>query len=68
MGRFVEAITLPFIVFPAAAVIAIAVGVLLHQFPRTVAPFAALAMTILVTAAGFLLLASGERLTPASQA
>ena len=53
MGRFREAITLPFMVFPAAAVVAIAVGVLLHQVPRQVAPFLALALTLLVTAAGF---------------
>jgi F0F1-type ATP synthase assembly protein I len=44
---------LPFIVFPAAAVVAIFIGWLLHQVPRTVAPVVALILTLLVTGAGF---------------
>ena len=60
MGRFAEAIALPLIVFPGAAVVAIAIGFFLHQFPAPAhhgevgAPaLAALALTILVTGAGF---------------
>ena len=53
MGRFREAVLLPFMVFPAAAIIAIAIGWLLHQVPRQFAPAVALVLVIVVTAAGF---------------
>ena len=53
MGRIGEALALPFVVFPAAAVAAIAIAWILHQSPRAAAPFVALVMTIVVTAAGF---------------
>ena len=61
MGRVREAVLLPLMVFPAAAVIAIAIGVALHQVPRFWAPGLALLLTILVTAAGFIFSSRADR-------
>ena len=61
MGRLREAVLLPLMVFPAAAVIAIAIGVLLHMVPRFYAPGVALLLTILVTAAGFFFSSRADR-------
>jgi hypothetical protein len=61
MGRLREAVLLPLMVFPAAAVIAIAIGWLLHQVPRFYAPGVALLLTILVTAAGFFFSSRADR-------
>jgi hypothetical protein len=61
MGRVREAVMLPLIVFPAAAVIAVAIGWLLHQVPRFYAPGLALLLTVLVTAAGFFFSSRADR-------
>jgi CHASE2 domain-containing sensor protein len=48
------AIVLPVIVFAIAAVIAIAIGILLHQVPHGWPPVVALVLVLIVTAAGFI--------------
>lgn len=59
MDRLKTAISIPLIVFPVAAVIAIAIGLLLLNLPRSeegqrlLAPLVALGMVIVATAAGF---------------
>jgi hypothetical protein len=57
MERIATALSLPLIVFPAGAVFAIVVGWMLHQVSiyvsRQSAPFFALALVILIMAAGF---------------
>jgi len=54
MERIATAFTVPFIVFPAAAVVAIFVGWLLHQVDKEFAPIVALVLVLLITAAGFI--------------
>jgi len=54
MDRIMSAVLIPVVVIPCAAVVAIAIGILLHQVPRPVAPYVALALVIIVTVAGFL--------------
>jgi len=54
MERIATALSVPFMVFPAAAVVAIFVGWLLHQVNKEVAPFIALVLVILIMAAGFM--------------
>jgi hypothetical protein len=52
------AILIPLVVFSAAAVIAIAIGLFLHLVPHGSAPLAALILVVIITAAGFV--ASGR--------
>lgn len=54
MDRLKTAIGIPLIVFPAAAVAAVAIGLLLLSLPRPVAPWVALGMVLVATAAGFI--------------
>ena len=63
VDRIKTAVVLPLIVFPVAAVVAIAIGVLLLQLPRKIdagglevplAPLVALTLVVVVTAAGFI--------------
>ena len=54
MDRLKTAVGIPLVVFPAAAVAAVAIGMLLLYLPRPVAPWVALVMVIAATAAGFI--------------
>lgn len=54
MRRFRFAILLPLAVFPAAVAAALFVGWSLHQVPKDVAPAVALALVLVITAAGFI--------------
>ena len=72
MDRVRSAITLPIIVFPAAAIVAIAVGMLLHLVKNVTeetgsqplmefgTPFVALLLVLIVTAAGFIAAGTGD--------
>jgi hypothetical protein len=55
MERFEEALSIPFIVFPAAAAFAIVVAWILHQLPRFYAPLGALVMVVIIMGLGFML-------------
>ncbi|MEA2641235.1 MAG: hypothetical protein QOF51_2629 [Chloroflexota bacterium] len=61
MDRITNAFTIPFVVIPGAAVVAILIGVLLHRFDGLyispnlrVAPIVALVLVLLVMGAGFI--------------
>ena len=54
MNRALTAISIPAMVFPAAAVVAILIGWILHQVPRSWAPGVALFLVLAVTVAGFI--------------
>jgi hypothetical protein len=60
MERFEEPLSIPFIVFPAAAAFAIVVAWILHQVPRFYAPVAALVMVLVIMGLGFLLSARAD--------
>src|SRR5581483_1168996 len=50
LDRITNAVMLPVVIVPCAAVVAICIGILLHQFSKEVAPFVALALVLIVTA------------------
>jgi hypothetical protein len=63
VARAKVAVLIPVVVFVAATVVAIAVGMLLHQFPKAIhsggveipiAPVVALVLVVVITAAGFI--------------
>jgi hypothetical protein len=54
MERIEEALSIPFIVFPGAAVFAIVVAWILHHVDRFYAPGVALVMVVIIMALGFL--------------
>lgn len=60
MERFEEPVSIPLIVFPAAAAFAIVVAWVLHQMPRLYAPVAALIMVIVIMGLGFLFSARAD--------